>query len=147
MKCPYCSHGETKVIETRETEEYIRRRRECMRCGKRFTTYERIERSFVIIKKDRRRERYCRDKLALGIEKACEKRPIPRETIEKMIDEIENDLQNLGKDEIESKIIGDIVIKKLKELDHVAYIRFASVYKEFQDVSSFEEELKKLKGE
>ncbi|HDM22739.1 MAG: transcriptional repressor NrdR [Methanomicrobia archaeon] len=147
MKCPYCSHGETKVIETRETEEYIRRRRECMRCGKRFTTYERIERSFVIIKKDRRRERYRRDKLALGIEKACEKRPIPRETIEKMIDEIENDLQNLGKDEIESKIIGDIVIKKLKELDHVAYIRFASVYKEFQDVSSFEEELKKLKGE
>jgi len=147
MKCPYCSHGETKVIETRETEEYIRRRRECMRCGKRFTTYERIERSFVIIKKDRRRERYRRDKLALGIEKACEKRPIPRETIEKMVDEIENDLQNLGKDEIESKIIGDIVIKKLKELDHVAYIRFASVYKEFQDVSSFEEELKKLKGE
>ena len=147
MKCPYCSHGETKVIETRETEEYIRRRRECMRCGKRFTTYERIERSFVIIKKDRRRERYRRDKLALGIEKACEKRPIPRETIEKMIDEIENDLQNLGKDEIESKIIGDIVLKKLKELDHVAYIRFASVYKEFQDVSSFEEELKKLKGE
>ncbi|RLF99551.1 transcriptional regulator NrdR [Thermococci archaeon] len=149
MKCPYCSYGETKVIDSRESENgsFVRRRRECIKCGKRFTTYERIERSFVVIKKDMRREPYRRDKLALGIEKACEKRPISQEIIEKMLDEIENELQNLGKNEIESKIIGDIVTEKLKTLDHVAYIRFASVYKQFEDLSSFEEELKKLKDE
>jgi len=100
-----------------------------------------------VIKKDMRREPYQRDKLALGIEKACEKRPISQEIIEKMLDEIENELQNLGKNEIESKIIGDIVTEKLKTLDHVAYIRFASVYKQFEDLSSFEKELKKLKDE
>jgi len=149
MKCPYCSYGETKVIDSRESENgsFVRRRRECIKCSKRFTTYERIERSFVVIKKDTRREAYRRDKLALGIEKACEKRPISQEIIEKMLDEIENELQNLGENEIESRIIGDRVTEKLKTLDHVAYIRFASVYKQFEDLSSFEEELKKLKDE
>jgi len=149
MKCPYCSYGETKVIDSRESENgsFVRRRRECIKCGKRFTTYERMERSFVVIKKDMRRESYRRDKLALGIEKACEKRPISQEIIEKMLDEIENELQNLGENEIESRIIGDRVTEKLKTLDHVAYIRFASVYKQFEDLSSFEEELKKLKDE
>lgn len=149
MKCPYCSYGETKVIDSRESENgsFVRRRRECIKCGKRFTTYERMERSFVVIKKDMRRESYRRDKLALGIEKACEKRPISQEIIEKMLDEIENELQNLGENEIESRIIGDRVTEKLKTLDHVAYIRFASVYKQFEDLSSFEEELEKLRDE
>jgi len=149
MKCPYCSYGETKVIDSRESENgsFVRRRRECIKCGKRFTTYERIERNFVVIKKDMRREPYRRDKLTLGIEKACEKRPVSRETIGRMLDEIENELQDFGKNEIESKVIGDIVTEKLKNLDNVAYIRFASVYKQFEDLSSFEEELKKLKGE
>ncbi|MCK4247631.1 MAG: transcriptional repressor NrdR [Methanomicrobia archaeon] len=149
MKCPYCSYGETKVVDSRESENgsFVRRRRECIKCGKRFTTYERMERSFVVIKKDMRREPYQRNKLTLGIEKACEKRPVSQETIERMLDEIENELHDLGKNEIESKIIGDRVIEKLKILDHVAYIRFASVYKQFEDLSSFEEELKKLKGE
>ncbi|MCK4310352.1 MAG: transcriptional repressor NrdR [Methanomicrobia archaeon] len=149
MKCPYCSYGETKVVDSRESENgsFVRRRRECIKCGKRFTTYERMERSFVVIKKDMRREPYQRNKLTLGIEKACEKRPVSQETIERMLDEIENELHDLGKNEIESKIIGDRVIEKLKMLDHVAYIRFASVYKQFEDLSSFEEELKKLKGE
>ncbi len=149
MKCPYCSYGETKVVDSRESENgsFVRRRRECIKCGKRFTTYERMERSFVVIKKDMRREPYQRNKLTLGIEKACEKRPVSQETIERILDEIENELHDLGKNEIESKIIGDRVIEKLKMLDHVAYIRFASVYKQFEDLSSFEEELKKLKGE
>ncbi len=149
MKCPYCSYGETKVVDTRESENgsFVRRRRECIKCSKRFTTYERIERRFAVVKKDGREEQYHRDKLALGIKKACEKRPVSEEEIEKFVDEVENELQELGKSKIESKTIGNIVMKKLKELDDVAYVRFASVCKEFQDLRSFEEELKKLKVE
>jgi transcriptional repressor NrdR len=147
MKCPYCSDGETKVVDSRESEKgnFVRRRRECVKCGKRFTTYERIERSFVVVKRDERHEEYQRYKLTLGIQKACEKRPISQEAIERMVDTIENELQELGKDEIESTVIGDKVMKKLQDIDRVAYVRFASVYNQFEDLNSFEEVVKKLK--
>jgi transcriptional repressor NrdR len=146
MKCPYCSSLETKVVDKRDAnEKTIRRRRECLKCGKRFTTYERIE-SFdlIIIKKNGNRERFDRQKLKIGILKACEKRPISNETIERIVDEIETDLRNKDDVEIPSRVVGELVMKKLKRLDKVAYIRFASVYREFADLESFERELKRL---
>jgi transcriptional repressor NrdR len=145
MKCPYCSF-DTKVVDKRESEENAtRRRRECLKCKKRFTTYERVELSpLIVIKKDGRRERFSREKVKLGLLKACEKRPVPESDIEKVVNEIESKLKNMDKTEIESKVIGGLVMEKLKKLDKVAYIRFASVYREFTDLSSFEEELKKL---
>ncbi|MBI2657554.1 transcriptional repressor NrdR [Candidatus Woesearchaeota archaeon] len=147
MKCPYCNYEETQVIDTRETEnlEATRRRRECLKCSKRFTTYERVEEAdIVVVKKDGKRERFERQKLMNGILKACEKRSIPLEKIEKLVDEVESDLRKRDSVEVESRVVGEIVMKKLKTLDKIAYIRFASVYKEFEDIEKFEEELEKL---
>lgn len=147
MKCPYCNYEETEVIDTRETEnlEATRRRRGCLKCNKRFTTYERVEEAdIVVVKKDRKRERFERQKLLNGILKACEKRPISMDKIEKLIEEVESDLRKRDSVEVESKVIGEIAMKKLKAVDKVAYIRFASVYREFEDLDRFEEELEKL---
>ncbi len=147
MKCPYCNYSETQVIDTRETEnlEATRRRRECLKCNKRFTTYERVEEAdIIVVKKDGKRERFERQKLITGIMKSCEKRPVPLEKIEKLVDDLESDLRKRDSVEVESKIIGELVMKKLKQIDKVAYIRFASVYREFEDLERFEEELEKL---
>ena len=148
MKCPYCLHEETKVVDTRESDDLItRRRRECLKCEKRFTTYERVLLNLRVIKKDGRREPFERNKLKNGILKACEKRPISEDAIENLIDEIEKELRNYEDTEINSSIIGQLVMKKLKKLDKIAYIRFASVYREFTDINSFEKELKNLTKE
>jgi transcriptional repressor NrdR len=147
MKCPYCSGFGTKVVDKRESVDLksTRRRRECLGCGKRFTTYERVESAdLIVIKKDGRRERFDRQKIKSGILKACEKRPISNEIIDRTVDEIETELRNKDNVEISSRVIGELIMKKLKKLDKVAYIRFASVYREFTDLSSFENELKKL---
>ena len=147
MKCLYCSHEETKVLDKRETEDLsvTRRRRECLKCEKRFTTYERPEAlELVIVKKDGRRERFDRHKLLTGILKACEKRPVSMEKIENFVDELEAELRGKAESEIQSKKLGEMVMRKLKSLDKIAYIRFASVYREFEDLESFEQELEKL---
>ena len=146
MNCPYCSHNETKVTDSRDTGNYtIRRRRECLKCNRRFTTYEYIEMTPIyVIKKDGRREKFERTKIKNGLLKALEKRPIKHEKIEEIVDIIEEKIRRYGKEEIESKIIGEYVMDALKETDHVAYIRFASVYRSFTDVTSFEKEVKEL---
>lgn len=147
MKCPYCFHEETKVVDKRETEDLdvTRRRRECLKCKKRFTTYERVESlDLIIIKKDGRREAFDREKLKRGIIKACEKRPISYEQIENFVDKIEAELRKLKSKEVPSKLIGEKVINGLKKLDKIAYIRFASVYRSFADVTDFQKELKDL---
>jgi len=148
MRCPYCSSVDLKVVDKRDSEEKsIWRRRECLKCGKRFTTYERVESvELIVIKKDGQRTRFDRNKLKTGILKACEKRPVTNEAIEKMVDEIEAELRGEEGIEIPSKKIGELVMRKLKKIDKVAYIRFASVYREFEDIESFQEELKKLSG-
>lgn len=148
MKCPYCSFKETKVIDKRDKEDQpvVRRRRECLKCKKRFTTYERVEDlTLVIIKKDNTREQFDRSKVEKGLLKACEKRPVSYDQVRKVTDEIEAELRKKKSTEISSKVVGDLIIKKLKKLDKVAYIRFASVYREFTDIKSFEEEVHKLK--
>ena len=145
MICPYCSNPETKVLDSRESENSVRRRRECEKCNKRFTTYEKVEFDLNVIKKDNRREPFSREKLKSSIIKATGKRPIPSEEIEKIVDEIEQDLRNLKSYEISSKKIGDKVMNRLKLLDKIAYIRFASVYKEFKDIDDLAEELKKMR--
>ncbi len=150
MKCPYCEYPESKVVDSRPTDEgqAIRRRRECIKCTKRFTTYENIEEiPTVIVKKDGNREVYNRNKLINGIIKSCEKRPVSMATIEEMVDSIEKTIFNSMKNEITSIEIGELVMEKLKDVDEVAYVRFASVYRQFKDVNSFMEELKKLLGE
>jgi len=147
MKCPYCS-DKTRVTDKRSFElgEGVRRRRECLKCKKRFTTHERIiQHNLHIIKKDKSREKFSREKLEKGIEKAFEKRPVSKERIDRMINEIEEQLRKKGKKEIPSSVVGEIIMKKIKKLDNVAYIRFASVYRNFQDVSDFKKELKELK--
>ena len=148
MRCPYCSHEESKVVDKRESgsnQEITRRRRECLNCNKRFTTYETVEQiEMTIVKKDGSREIFDRNKILLGITKACEKRPITREQMEKMTDEIKADLANKGVNEIKSNDVGELLMEKLKETDKVAYIRFASVYRDFTDVREFEKELKNL---
>jgi len=144
--CPYCSDPETKVLDSRESENNVRRRRECLKCNKRFTTYEKVEFDLTIIKKDGKREPFSREKLRNGILKSTEKRPIPLEKIEKSVDDIEQKLRNLKSHEIPSKKIGDEVMRKLKSLDKVAYIRFASVYKDFKDIDELAQELKNIKG-
>jgi len=148
MKCPFCSHSETKVLDSRESEDDInRRRRECEKCNKRFTTYERIELpSLLVIKKDGNREQFEREKVKRGILHACEKRPITHEAIEKLAGEIESEIRQKHEDdhEVKSSEIGTVVMRKLKSLDEVAYIRFASVYKRFTDVESFKKEIDKL---
>lgn len=149
MKCPYCLNDDTKVIDKRETEDLAvtRRRRECLKCGKRFTTYERVEIvDFEVVKKDGKREQFSREKLKSGIARACEKRPVSHEAIDLMVDRIEAELRKKDKTEVSSKEIGEIVMKKLKQIDKVAYIRFASVYREFDDIDSFKKEISSLKG-
>ncbi|WP_303857876.1 transcriptional regulator NrdR [Aminicella lysinilytica] len=149
MKCPYCENQETKVIDSRPTEDghAIRRRRGCERCGKRFTTYEKIEQSIImIIKKDGRREAFDRDKVANGIIRACEKRPVPMAEIERMTNDIERGLNNLMEKEVKSEFIGELVMDELKKVDEVAYVRFASVYRQFTDVNTFIKEIEKLVG-
>ncbi|MBN2043126.1 MAG: transcriptional regulator NrdR [Candidatus Aenigmarchaeota archaeon] len=148
MLCPYCSAQDSKVVDKRITPDSrsFRRRRECLSCSKRFTTYERVENAdLTIVKKDGNRESFDRQKLKSGIIKACEKRPISAEEIDRVINEIEMELRNRDSVEINSKSVGQMVMKKLKRLDKVAYIRFASVYREFTDLESFEDELKKIK--
>ena len=146
MECPYCKNIETKVTDSRDTGAYtIRRRRECLKCNKRFTTYEYIELTPVYVKKkDGRLEKFDRNKIKKGIMKALEKRPVDHEKVEEILGSIEEKIRRTGKEEIESKIIGEYVMDSLKEIDHVAYIRFASVYRSFTDVSSFQEEVKNL---
>ena len=147
MKCPYCGFSESKVIDSRPTEEgsAIRRRRECIKCSKRFTTYEKLESlSLVVIKKDMSRQQYNREKVLKGIITACEKRPISLAQMEKVADDIENSLLQTMTREIESRMIGEMVMDKLKELDEVAYVRFASVYKRFDDIHTFMNELQGL---
>ena len=147
MKCPYCSNQASKVTDKRASPHGIRRRRECLKCAKRFTTHEKIDQGdFFVIKKYSSRERFSREKIERGIYKAFEKRPISKEEIDKMINEIEEQLRRKGKKEIGSSIIGEIIMKKLKKVDNIAYIRFASVYRNFQDVDDFKKEIKELKG-
>ncbi len=150
MKCPYCEFQESKVVDSRPTDEgqAIRRRRECISCGKRFTTYEKIEElPIVVVKKDGNRQVYDRNKLMNGIIKACEKRPVSMSSIEQIVDDIEKTIFNSLENEITSTQIGELVMNKLKDLDEVAYVRFASVYRQFKDVNSFMDELKKILGE
>lgn len=147
MKCPYCSFEESKVIDSRPTDEgeRIRRRRECLKCSKRFTTYEIIESlPIIVIKKDKSREVFNRDKLINGMLKACEKRPVSINDIELAVDNIESSIQNSLDREVTSEHIGELVMDSLKSLDEVAYVRFASVYRQFKDLSTFMEELNKL---
>lgn len=150
MKCPYCGYNESKVVDSRPTDEEaaIRRRRECEKCGKRFTTYEKIEEMpLIIVKKDGSREVYQRSKMMNGLLRACEKRPISVSQIEKLADEIEKELYNSMEKEIDSKKIGEMVMSRLKKIDDVAYVRFASVYRQFKDINTFLEELNKLINE
>lgn len=147
MICPFCAHESTRVVDKREGEggKTTRRRRECQKCGRRFTTFERVETlDLLVIKKDGRREPFDRVKLRSGIIKACEKRPVSADDIEKLIDETEAELRKMTATEISSKKVGELVTNKLKKLDEIAYIRFASVYRQFADISDFEKELTKL---
>jgi len=142
VNCPYCGHFDSKVIDSRDVNDGIRRRRQCLQCESRFTTYERLQpASLFVIKKDARREEYDREKLLSGVRKACEKRPLHGSTVEDIVDEIEADIYQLGKTELPTKAIGDMVMTKLKKLDHIAYIRFASVYREFTDITHLKEEV------
>ena len=145
VNCPYCSGRNSRVIDSREINDGIRRRRQCRKCGARFTTYERLQPTgLFVIKKDRRREAFNKDKLLLGIRKACEKRPLPAGSIDKLVDDIEVGLYSQGKTEIASTVIGDMVMGRLRELDYIAYIRFASVYRDFADIVDFKQEIDTL---
>ena len=147
MKCPFCSFEESKVVDSRPTDEgeRIRRRRECLSCAKRFTTYEMIESlPIIVIKKDKSREQFSREKLMNGLLRAWEKRPVSIDTLDNLIDEIESTIQNSLDREVSSERIGQLTMEKLKDLDEVAYVRFASVYRRFKDVSSFMDELNML---
>ena len=145
MICPYCGYYDSKVIDSRDVNDGIRRRRQCLRCDQRFTTYERLQpASLFVIKKDGRREEFNRDKLLTGIRKACEKRPLTGSAVDKVVDEIEAELYRMGHTEIPGAVIGDMVMARLKKLDHIAYIRFASVYREFEDITTLKEEVDNL---
>ena len=147
MKCPYCSNTDTEVVETRDSEDFstTRRRRECNKCAKRFTTYERVESiSLIVIKKDGRKEQFDRDKLKRGMLKACEKTVVGNEEIENIVNEVERELKTLDTVECDSKKIGQMVAGRLKKIDKIAYIRFASVFRRFVDVEDFGKELQKL---
>jgi len=142
MKCPYCGHLDSRVIDSRDASDGVRRRRQCANCGTRYTTYEKLQTpSLFVVKKDRRREEFNREKLLSGIRKACEKRPLPAGAVDALVDKIESRLYQLGKPEISSAVIGDMVVNGLKELDHIAYIRFASVYRDFADITALKNEL------
>ena len=146
MKCPYCGSENLKVVDSRSADDgSIRRRRQCEECKKRFTTYEKLETMpLMVIKKDRSRETYDRSKIESGIIHSCHKRPVSTQQINAMIDEFENQIFNMEEKEVETTVIGELVMRKLKQLDEVAYVRFASVYREFKDVNTFMEELGKL---
>ena len=147
MKCPYCGHENTRVIDSRPAEENnsIRRRRVCDECDKRFTTYEKVETiPLIIIKKDDNRETYDRSKIEAGVLRACHKRPISANRINQLVDEVETEIFNMEEKEIPSQVVGEIVMNKLKDLEAVAYVRFASVYREFKDINTFMDELKKV---
>lgn len=147
MKCPFCGYTESKVIDSRPTDEYerIRRRRECLQCQKRFTTYEIIESlPVIVVKKDRSREVFDRNKLLNGLLRACEKRPVSIDTLERAVDEIESNLQNSLDREVSSVVIGEMAMERLKNIDEVAYVRFSSVYRQFRDINTFMDELTKL---
>lgn len=145
MDCPYCSNTTSKVTDKRTSPEGIRRRRECLKCKKRFTTYEKIEKSgLFIIKKDGSREKFSLEKMQKGVFKAFEKRPVAKEKVDRMVSEIEEALRRKGKKEIKSSLIGEIIMKKIRRLDNVAYIRFASVYRDFQDIKDFKKEINEL---
>ena len=147
MRCIFCGHLESKVNDSRSTEDgsAIRRRRECLECGKRFTTYEKVESiPLIVVKKDKTRQQFDRDKLLNGLLRACEKRPVSLEQLEKVIDEVEANIHNSLEREVSSGQIGELVMHKLKLIDEVAYVRFASVYRQFKDVNSFMDELKSL---
>ena len=147
MKCPFCDELEDKVVDSRMAKEgeVIRRRRECLGCKRRYTTYERVEEILpMVVKKDGRRESFDRTKILAGLKKACEKRPLSTGTIEDVTDRIEKRIQEMGETEIESRIVGEELMKELHQLDQVAYVRFASVYREFKDIDQFMDELKTL---
>ncbi len=147
MRCPYCDYQESKVIDSRPTEEgnAIRRRRECMKCGKRFTTYEKIETiPVMVVKKDSSREPFNRTKIMNGILRSCEKRPVAMDDIEMVVNDIETRIMNSLEREVTTETIGEMVMERLKKLDEVAYVRFASVYREFKDINTFMDELHKL---
>ena len=149
MKCPFCGHENTRVIDSRPAEENnsIRRRRACDECGKRFTTYEKVETiPLIVTKKDNNRESYDHSKIEGGLLRACHKRPVSAQQITALVDEVESDIFNRGEKEISSQMVGELLMNRLKELDAVAYVRFASVYREFKDVNTFMDELKKLLG-
>jgi len=147
MNCPYCSFHDSRVIDSREVNDGIRRRRECLDCGARFTTYERLQPAgLFVVKKDDRREEFNRDKLLNGLRKACEKRPLPIGAIEKIADDTEAELYHMSKAEVSTTDIGNMVMKRLKNLDHIAYIRFASVYREFTDITALKQEIDTLVG-
>jgi transcriptional repressor NrdR len=147
MRCPSCGHEEDRVVDSRATKENsaVRRRRECLECGQRFTTYEYIEHTpLMVVKKDGRREHYSREKIMNGLLRACEKRPVSRESLEKLVDEVEESIGRRVRDEIPTQEIGNEVMKLLANLDQVAYVRFASVYREFKDATQFFDELRRL---
>lgn len=150
MRCPFCSHHESKVVDSRPTDEgqAVRRRRECMMCAKRFTTYEKIDEiPLIVVKKNGNRESYDKNKILNGVIRACEKRPVSLQDIEKLVDGIEKQLYNTMEREVTTEFIGNLVIDKIKELDEVAYVRFASVYREFKDINTFMDEVKKILNE
>ncbi len=147
MKCPYCFYQESKVVDSRPADdgERIRRRRECLRCQKRFTTYEIIETTpLMVIKRDRSREQFSREKILAGLLRACQKRPIPLARLEEIVNDIELALQNTLEHEVDSQVIGEMVLERLKPVDEIAYVRFASVYRQFKDINTFLEELNRL---
>ncbi len=149
MKCPFCGHDNTRVIDSRPADENnsIRRRRVCDECSKRFTTYEKIETiPLIVMKKDDNRETYDRSKIEAGILRACHKRPVSASQITRLVDDVETEIFNKEEKEIESRVIGELVMDRLKDLDAVAYVRFASVYREFKDINTFMDELKKVMG-
>lgn len=145
MKCPFCGSESIRVIDSRPVDNSIRRRRECDECGKRFTTYEKVETiPLIVIKKDNNRERYDRSKIEAGVLRACHKRPIPADRIAQLIDDVEVEIFSKEAKEIPSSVIGEILMDRIKDLDQVAYVRFASVYREFKDANTFMNELKKI---
>ncbi len=145
MRCPYCEYANSKVIDSRDSGDGIRRRRECLKCERRFTTYEYVQmRTMMVVKRDGRREEFQREKLFASLAKACAKRPLPVGTIDKTLDEIETTLSESGRAEVRARAIGELVMDKLRELDRVAYIRFASVYRDFSDIESFKQEIDAL---
>jgi len=148
MKCPFCNFEESKVVDSRSSEDKsaIRRRRECLKCNKRYTTYEKVENiPILIIKRNKDRENFDRNKLLNGLIRACEKRPVSRKVLEEVADKIEKKLYNQMRTEVQSQYVGELVMEKLKEIDEIAYVRFASVYRQFKDIDSFMEEIAALK--